>query len=839
MGLTITATFERQGIYFAGETLECHIRFSNERSTQTQALSSAAASASAEGNVGSGSVGGGMAAAAAAAASPPPAATATIAATLAREGRRRSTAQQAARRHRGTVGLAAFPSLDEGSGDSGSAQRAARASSAVSTPTSSFSSWLPFGGRPQQQAQLGLQTARRPTHSTASEAGSSGLLGSLWRNLSGGGGGGGGMLAEGDVGVERLAIGLAEAAGTMALSPAYIGREALEQLVRHRGTDFGPGGARAAPVGGGLGGWVPGAGGQATGGGRAHKTLPLLAAAPAVLFSELALAPGDSQTFSLRIDLPAGLAPSFRGRAACIAYDVVVVAKRSMLDAGAHVARIPFRVLAAVPPGGATPAFALERPLRMPPGSVRLATQEGVGVGFGLGSGGDGLSSAESLPLGRHSAGSDGAGDGSDGAGDDSDGARDDSDGAGDDSDEAAPADALYRRLARSPFLQALLRDTGLDTPASAQNASTTTSATTGASVPALELGGGAGGGSSQANILAACRRRAPVAFSLSQGAQTPASVWLPRRTYQLGDMVCGRIDIHGGGSGAPRVYHISLWLEAREAVGRRFANYGAAQTEELTRRVVAEHHGFCRANRSLGFSLPTPPAAAPSFDSPLVANVWQLRIELITGAAAAHAAPDLALSAATPFPPAPPPPPSSLASVLPPSIVTAHLGRRRSTSTSTSTGSGSSREHVPAADGEAASVLSLSPPPLSPVLSPPPITPLFGSPASAPPRAGRMRSSTVVGNAAATTAAAAAAAPPLPSPAAGRHSLDSQRLPAAARASADHGPRTIRRRYDVAAEVLTQTLSCTVPIQMHPSLASAVRDANKDSYTIDLTSSP
>ncbi|KAJ2777812.1 Golgi membrane exchange factor (Ric1p-Rgp1p) subunit, partial [Coemansia interrupta] len=759
MGLTITATFERQGIYFAGETLECHIRFSNERSTQT--LSAAAASAEGSSSRSSGS----GAAAAVAAALPPPVIT-TVA--TARDARRRSTAQQPGRRHRGTVGLAAFPSLDDGSGDSSSAQRAARASSAVSTPTSSFSSWLPFGARPQQQAQLGLQTARRrPTHSTASDAGSSGLLGSLWRNLSGAGGGGSsGALAEGDAGVERLAIGLAEAAGTMALSPAYVGREALEQLVRHGGTDFGPAGARAAPVGGGLGGWVPGAAGG--GGGRAHKTLPLLAASPAVLFSELALAPGDSQTFSLRIDLPAGLAPSFRGRAACIAYDVVVVAKRSMLDASAHVARIPFRVLAAVPPDGATPVFALERPLRLPPGSVRLVTQEGAG----------GLSSAESLPL------------------------------AGDDPDEPGgldgpdSADALYGRLARSPFLQALLRDAALDAPAGGQN------------VPALDLAGAPGGASSQANIVAACRRRAPVAFSLSQGAHTPASVWLPRRTYQLGDMVAGRVDFHAG---AQRVYHISLWLETTEAVGRRYANYGAAQTEELTRKVVAEHHGFCRANRSLGFALPTPPAAAPSFDSPLVANVWQLRIELIT-AAAAHAAPDLALSAATPFPP---------------SMATAGLGRRRRSSSSS--GTRPPLSPVLAADGEAASVLSLSPPPLSPVLAgPPPITPLFGSPASAPPRAGRMRSSTVVGH-----AAAAAAVPPQPSPTAGRHSLDSHHLPAAARASADHSPRTIRRRYDVAAEVPTQTLSCTVPIQMHPSLASALRDSRKDSYTIDLTTSP
>ncbi|KAJ2393554.1 Golgi membrane exchange factor (Ric1p-Rgp1p) subunit, partial [Coemansia sp. RSA 2603] len=723
MGLTITATFERQGIYFAGETLECHIRFSNEGSTQT--LSST--NAGAEGSSGSASV---------------------AAPTATRDTRRRSTAQQTGRRHRGTVGLAAFPSLDEGSGDSSSAQRAVRATSAASTATSGLSSWLGFGGaRPQPQTTLGLHPGRRATRSTASDAGSSGLLGSLWRNLSGG-------MPAGE-GVERLAIGFAEAAGTLALSPAYVARDALHQLARQGGAD------PTAPVGGGLGGRA-----ASSTPGRSHTTLPLLSAAPAVLFSELALAPGDSQTFTLRVDLPHALAPSFRGRAVSITYDIVVVAKRSMLDKTAHVVRIPFRVLAAVPSEDiAPPVFALERPLRMPPGSVRVAAAD------------------EGTPL---------ADDGLEGAGRLS--PEDAPSADADDSDAEDTSAALYARLARSSFLQQLLRDAGQQAEQGA------------AHVPALELtstntapanttAATAAASVSQGNILAACRRRAPVSFSLSQGAQTPATVWLPRRTYQAGDLVAGRIDMHG----APRVYHVSLWLESHEVVGQGYATCDARQTEELTRRVAAEHHAFCRANRSLAFALPAPPAAAASFDSPLVANAWHLRIELIV---AARAVPDLLLSAATPFPP------------LSPSTSAGH----------------------PRRNSEAAAVLSLSPPPPQPqsphvLHSPPPITPLFGAgaPASAPVRAGRTRSSTVV-------ASTAHQLSPLLPAASARHSLDSHRLPPALDADADPAPRTMRRRYDVAAEVHTQTLACTVPIHMLPSLAAATRDARKDAFTIDLT---
>ncbi|KAI8321283.1 hypothetical protein GQ54DRAFT_262039, partial [Martensiomyces pterosporus] len=117
----------------------------------------------------------------------------------------------------------------------------------------------------------------------------------------------------------------------------------------------------------------------------------------------------------------------------------------------------------------------------------------------------------------------------------------------------------------------------------------------------------------SKRNIQAICRRRAPVSFSLSQGGGSVASVWLPKRVYQLGDMVTGKIEFHAT---SIHVYQVSIWLESVEAVGGQFSNYDPGRTEELTRRVHAEHHEFCRGTATMGFALASLPGAAASFAS-------------------------------------------------------------------------------------------------------------------------------------------------------------------------------------------------------------------------------
>ncbi|KAJ2844565.1 Golgi membrane exchange factor (Ric1p-Rgp1p) subunit [Coemansia erecta] len=403
--------------------------------------------------------------------------------------------------------------------------------------------------------------------------------------------------------------------------------------------------------------------------------------------------------------------------------------------------------------------------------------------------------------------------------------------------------DRAYSQLAESLFLQSLLQRSA-DKGISKSDANLDSDA----KVPSMDLSANTqlpemGAEVSKANIQNICRRRAPVSFSLSQEGCTLASVWLPKRTFQLGDMVAGRVDIHH--AGLIRVYQISIWLESIELVGNQFANYEPAQTEELTRKVFAEHHGFCRGNSTVGFSLATSPSAASSFESQLVSNVWQLRIELIISFDKSTGF-DMALSAATPFPPS-------------------QNHQAKSPNLNISTTLPSSSDHSSygfgnAQDREAASVSSLASAPTSPSLSsPPPVMPLFGSAQQSKSglRSGRLRSSTVVGNymhhqLPTPRIVSRSADMPMESlgkmdsdanarllPLSGgfsRYSFDYQQLPSAHRSSIDNNPQTVRRRFDVASQVKTQTLSCTVPIQMHPSLNRTHADGQKDSYTVDLT---
>ncbi|KAJ1959565.1 Golgi membrane exchange factor (Ric1p-Rgp1p) subunit, partial [Dipsacomyces acuminosporus] len=260
-------------------------------------------------------------------------------------------------------------------------------SSALSSPSTGFASWFSFGGK-QKQQEADVQRQLKTPHTslshdgTASETGTGGLLGSLWRNISGGSPSRPATRAgtiSGDACMEKLAIGFAEASGSLSLASSYIKPEQLELLLMHNGTDYSSkGSAKAIAIGGGMGSWVPPGSVQSPGsaGGRGQKCLPLLISSPTVLFSDLVLSPGESQTFSLKIQLPRSLPPSFNGRAARVSYDLVIVAKRNMFESNAYVVRIPFRVKAFVGQSGSPESFTLERPIRMLPNQSKLTHQE-------------------------------------------------------------------------------------------------------------------------------------------------------------------------------------------------------------------------------------------------------------------------------------------------------------------------------------------------------------------------------------------------------------------------------------------------------------------------------
>ncbi|KAJ2490877.1 Golgi membrane exchange factor (Ric1p-Rgp1p) subunit [Coemansia sp. RSA 2050] len=589
-------------------------------------------------------------------------------------------------------------------------------------------------------------------------------------------------MTEDDLGVERLAIGFAEASGSLSLSPSYIKPEQMELLISHRGTNYAAGrSASISPVGGGLGGWAPAANAASGTNTRPQRLLPLLISSPTVLFSELAMAPGESQTFSLKIQLPKSLPPSFRGRAACISYDLVVIAKRSMLNQSSHVVRIPFRVLARVGYNGSPETFAFDTPVHMLPSHSRLTFQESTSVATPRNTSPSLANDAGELYQ------------------------------AGLASATSKAAVSACEQLAKSDFLRSLLNSVDADMAADVQ------------SVPSIDFSAQSGRSTAEAkqcrdadkaeegvsmrNIQAVCRKRAPVSFSLSQDGCTVASVWLPKRTYQLGDLVSGKIDLHAS---PINVYQVSIWLESVETVGDQFASFSQGRTHELTRKVYAEHHEFCRDARTLGFSLASLPAAAASFASSIVSNEWMLRIELIIGQPGLSSS-DIQLSAISSFPPSRPSQQQSRP--LSPPLPALPLSPRQHSAVATATSPNSAKP---------------------------------GQTSGSVGRASRMRSATVVGNSPrqlpllpimpASLARTSLSGPPRAAATALASLQTLPPQPLRPQQSTEHSARTIRRRYDVAGHVPVQTLSCTVTVQMHPSLARALPAGQRDSYAVSLT---
>ncbi|KAJ2609468.1 Golgi membrane exchange factor (Ric1p-Rgp1p) subunit [Coemansia sp. RSA 1365] len=611
-------------------------------------------------------------------------------------------------------------------------------SSILSTPTASLASWLPFSNRQQADSSSIAQTHRPgqgPVNDGSSSDGGSNasFLGSLWRNISGSPNrpSRAGTMAEDDYGVEQLAIGFVEASGSLALATSYIKPDQMGLLVKHGGTNYGLAAAsRSPPVGGGLSGWVP-TSPRSHSANRTQKSIPVLVSSPAVLFSELVLAPGESQTFSIRVQMPPVLPPSFRGRVASVAYDLVVVAKRDMLEQAAYTARIPFSVLRRFE-NGTPDVLSFDRPIRMSPDHIQLTFHESASV----------LTPRNASPTPDHDAFK---------SPDAVSGDIHADVGAltvAECEEHETDVDSMYTQLVGSDFLQRLL----LTADAKRKAACSSDLSDVADECIALEV----------------CRRKAPVEFSLSQDGRAVASVWLPRRAYQLGDMVVGKICLHPE---AATIYHVSVWLESAEKVSDKLASYDPDRTEELTRKIYAEHHELCRGLSTLGFSLALPQAAAASFSSDIVSNVWQLRIELIIAAPAGPPC-DLALNAATLFPPTTRP-----------------------------------RNGV--------SDLPL-PTPVSP-------TGRIFTEASGNGKHGRPRSSTVVGS-----SSARGPFPTLTPPGASGF-ISSGPSPQTNRS-------TMRRRYDAVREISAQTLSCTVSIHICPPLSNPSQYVQSDSYSAELS---
>lgn len=83
----------------------------------------------------------------------------------------------------------------------------------------------------------------------------------------------------------------------------------------------------------------------------AAKWMPILSTPQSLLFVDLRLEPGQSQSYSYSFRLPAGIPPSYRGKAVRFSYNIIIGVQRASRSRQRHIVRridFPFRVLPCV-----------------------------------------------------------------------------------------------------------------------------------------------------------------------------------------------------------------------------------------------------------------------------------------------------------------------------------------------------------------------------------------------------------------------------------------------------------------------------------------------------------
>ncbi|KAJ1680365.1 Golgi membrane exchange factor (Ric1p-Rgp1p) subunit [Spiromyces aspiralis] len=413
---------------------------------------------------------------------------------------------------------------------------------------------------------------------------------------------------EGLDGVEYLALGVFKVRGTLRFIDAFFQGDVVASLVEQRAErghmrsmsllrgNPGPRGNKQ-PMGGGMQGWIPNdtasSSSQPLSLQRGDlKSVVVFETQPAIIFSEMNLRPGESETFKLEAELPESLPPTFRGKVARITYEVIIVVRKNMLDQRSHVIRLPIHVMPFVNSNGDLYRFSpWNAVLNANPPKV-VSPPRSLTPSHG----GDGIGNASSLLLPNH---------------------QRDSAGSGSDSDQD-----ILQRLSSSEFLRSVLREISPVSGATGERPRVNSPTNNTIQGPASLV---------SRSILSACRTQAPKSFVLSHQNQRIVTVWLPTCSYQLGEVVLGKLDFHA--TTLP-CYRVSVWLESIETPGASYKSQIRHYPDQWGCRIHGEYHEYCRALNRVGFSIPTTSAAAfPTFDATLFSNLWRLRIEILVAA--------------------------------------------------------------------------------------------------------------------------------------------------------------------------------------------------------------
>ncbi|KAI8591519.1 Rgp1-domain-containing protein [Geranomyces variabilis] len=158
---------------------------------------------------------------------------------------------------------------------------------------------------------------------------------------------------------EEIAWGYAQMTGEFSADPAFLKSSVLASLrstVMYR-----PAGAVG---GGGTLGVTSGTKNAA--GERAAaselKGMPVYGTPPSILFTNMALAPGESKTYQYEISLPETLPPTHKGKVIRFSYKLIVGIQRGGTTQKSQVFQLPFRVFSFVQDDGSRPVYEILSP---------------------------------------------------------------------------------------------------------------------------------------------------------------------------------------------------------------------------------------------------------------------------------------------------------------------------------------------------------------------------------------------------------------------------------------------------------------------------------------------
>ncbi|EME48611.1 hypothetical protein DOTSEDRAFT_67597 [Dothistroma septosporum NZE10] len=334
------------------------------------------------------------------------------------------------------------------------------------------------------------------------------------------------------------------------------------------------------------------------------KTIPLLSTPQSLLFVDLRLGPGESQSYNYRFSLPRGLPPSHRGRAIKVTYNLLLGVQRPEGQAVKRI-EIPFRVLGSYDNRGDTLGHDLMSPYVLLQDSARTAA---VAQNPTSTSGFPSFA-ARARPKKRKTP-------------------------------KQGLEDFLRytERLMESPkdANGVLLSPTSPTSPAGLNNTSSQSRQASFADPHPANVKEAIDFAILRSNLVNQSGERSEAQsvnrFNIARSGQPVAVLAFLRPAYRLGEAVIGIVDFTApaSASSAP-IYSVLIELESAEQIDPSLALRSSHSINRVTRKVHASTRENSLFARQISFNLAVPANAAPTFETTGVSLTWRLRVEFTT----------------------------------------------------------------------------------------------------------------------------------------------------------------------------------------------------------------